>query len=42
MAPYFRAMKEDLHITRFVDFNALLHYMEGSAMLMTAMNIIAA
>ncbi|MBN2146973.1 MAG: phytoene/squalene synthase family protein [Anaerolineales bacterium] len=32
MAPYFRAMKEDLTITRFQTFADLLHYMEGSAM----------
>ena len=32
MIPYFRAMKEDLTITRFEKFSDLLHYMEGSAM----------
>ena len=32
MAAYFRAMREDLTITRFPTFNHLLHYMEGSAM----------
>jgi phytoene synthase len=31
MATYFRAMKEDLAITRFPTFDDLLHYMEGSA-----------
>ncbi|MGQ9490680.1 MAG: phytoene/squalene synthase family protein [Anaerolineae bacterium] len=31
MAPYFRAMKEDLTITRFPTFADLYHYMEGSA-----------
>jgi phytoene synthase len=31
MAAYFRAMKEDLSITRFPTFKHLLHYMEGSA-----------
>jgi phytoene synthase len=31
MAPYFRAMREDLTITRFPTFEHLLHYMEGSA-----------
>ncbi|UCH61453.1 MAG: phytoene/squalene synthase family protein [Anaerolineales bacterium] len=31
MAAYFRAMREDLHITRFPTFNDLKHYMEGSA-----------
>lgn len=31
MAAYFRAMKEDLSITRFGTFNDLVHYMEGSA-----------
>jgi len=32
MAPYFRAMKEDLTVTRFATFNDLVHYMEGSAL----------
>lgn len=32
MAPYFRAMKEDLSVTRFAAFSDLLHYMEGSAL----------
>ena len=32
MAPYFRAMKEDLTITRYPTFADLLHYMEGSAL----------
>ncbi len=32
MLPYFRAMKEDLTITRYPTFADLLHYMEGSAM----------
>lgn len=31
MAPYFRAMKEDLTVTRFPTFADLHHYMEGSA-----------
>lgn len=31
MIPYFRAMKEDLTITRFPTFADLYHYMEGSA-----------
>lgn len=31
MVAYFRAMKEDLTITRFPTFNHLLHYMDGSA-----------
>lgn len=31
MAPYFRAMREDLTITRFPAFADLHHYMEGSA-----------
>lgn len=31
MAPYFRAMREDLTITRFPTFEHLLYYMEGSA-----------
>jgi phytoene synthase len=32
MTPYFRAMKEDLTITRYPTFADLLHYMEGSAL----------
>jgi 15-cis-phytoene synthase len=32
MAPYFRAMKEDLTVTRYPTFADLLHYMEGSAL----------
>jgi len=32
MAPYFRAMKEDLTVTRFATFDDLVHYMEGSAL----------
>jgi phytoene synthase len=32
MAPYFRAMKEDLTITRFPHFSDLIHYMEGSSL----------
>jgi phytoene synthase len=32
MRPYFRAMREDLTITRFPTFSDLLHYMEGSAL----------
>jgi phytoene synthase len=32
MAPYFRAMRDDLTITRFPTFADLLYYMEGSAM----------
>jgi phytoene synthase len=32
MTPYFRAMREDLTITRFSTFDDLLHYMEGSAL----------
>jgi phytoene synthase len=32
MIPYFRAMKEDLRVSRFATFDDLLHYMEGSAM----------
>lgn len=32
MRPYFRAMIEDLTITRFPTFADLLHYMEGSAL----------
>ncbi len=31
MVAYFRAMKEDLTITRFPTFDDLMHYMEGSA-----------
>lgn len=31
LAPYFRAMLEDLSITRFPTFADLMHYMEGSA-----------
>jgi 15-cis-phytoene synthase len=31
LVPYFRAMKEDLTVTRFATFNDLIHYMEGSA-----------
>lgn len=31
MSPYFRAMKEDLSITRFPRFEDLIHYMDGSA-----------
>lgn len=31
MSPYFRAMKEDLVKTRFLTFEELLHYMDGSA-----------
>lgn len=31
MLPYFRAMREDLTITRFPTFADLYHYMEGSA-----------
>jgi 15-cis-phytoene synthase len=31
MTPYFRAMREDLTITRFPTFGDLIHYMEGSA-----------
>jgi phytoene synthase len=31
MTAYFRAMREDLTITRFPTFSDLLHYMEGSA-----------
>jgi phytoene synthase len=31
MSPYFRAMREDLTVTRFPTFGDLLHYMEGSA-----------
>jgi phytoene synthase len=32
MAPYFRAMKDDLSITRFPTFKDLLYYMDGSAL----------
>ncbi len=32
MAPYFRAMKDDLTVTRFPTFDDLLYYMEGSAL----------
>ena len=32
MAPYFRAMKEDLTVTRYPTFADLLHYMEGSTL----------
>ncbi len=32
MKPYFRAMKDDLTVTRHGTFEDLLHYMEGSAM----------
>jgi 15-cis-phytoene synthase len=32
MTPYFRAMKEDLTVTRYPTFTDLLHYMEGSAL----------
>jgi phytoene synthase len=32
MTPYFRAMKEDLTITRYPTFADLWHYMEGSAL----------
>jgi phytoene synthase len=32
MKPYFRSMREDLTITRFQTFDALLHYIEGSAL----------
>ena len=31
MTAYFRAMREDLTVTRFATFSDLLHYMEGSA-----------
>lgn len=31
MTPFFRAMREDLSITRFPTFKDLLHYMDGSA-----------
>jgi phytoene synthase len=32
LRPYFRAMIEDVTVTRFPTFDDLLHYMEGSAM----------
>jgi phytoene synthase len=32
LAPYFRAMKDDLTVTRFSTFADLVHYMEGSAL----------
>lgn len=32
MKPYFRAMKDDLSISRFSSYDDLLYYMEGSAM----------
>jgi phytoene synthase len=32
MIPYFRAMRDDLTVTRFPTFDDLLYYMEGSAM----------
>ncbi len=32
LAPYFRAMMEDLTLTRFQTYDDLVHYMEGSAM----------
>jgi phytoene synthase len=32
MSPYFRAMRDDLTITRFPHFENLKHYMEGSAL----------
>ncbi|NJL93435.1 MAG: phytoene/squalene synthase family protein [Anaerolineae bacterium] len=32
LQPYFRAMIEDLSVTRFPTFVALLHYMDGSAL----------
>ena len=32
MAPYFRAMKEDLTVVRYPTFADLMHYMEGSAL----------
>jgi phytoene synthase len=31
MAPYFRAMREDVTINRFPQFSHLVHYMQGSA-----------
>ena len=31
LKPYFRAMQDDLHTTRFPTFDDLLYYMEGSA-----------
>jgi 15-cis-phytoene synthase len=32
MSPYFRSMREDITVTRFPTYAALLHYMEGSAL----------
>jgi phytoene synthase len=32
MAPYFRAMRQDLSVRRFPTFQHLVHYMEGSAL----------
>jgi phytoene synthase len=32
MAPYFRAMRDDLTVTRFQTFQDLMYYMEGSAL----------
>lgn len=32
MEPYFRSMRDDLTVTRFPTFTALLHYMDGSAL----------
>ncbi len=32
MVPYFRAMRDDLTVTRFPTFADLLHYMDGSAL----------
>jgi 15-cis-phytoene synthase len=32
MTPYFRAMKDDLTVTRYPTYTGLLHYMEGSAL----------
>jgi phytoene synthase len=32
LRPYFRAMREDLTVTRFPVFDDLIHYMEGSAL----------
>jgi phytoene synthase len=32
MVPYFRAMKDDLTVTRFPTFDDLMYYMEGSAL----------
>jgi len=31
MRPYFRAMQDDLRVTRYATFEDLLHYMDGSA-----------